>query len=90
LRETAGGFDGRHVIGTLRRQSASQGGGFDLTKFRSTIEGVGETSGQTAGSNFDGLHAQKPIRQKKQVSSFGAVQPVRSFILGFMRDEIWS
>jgi hypothetical protein len=34
----------------------------------STKEGVGETSGQTAGSLFEGvLSRQKPVRQKKQV-----------------------
>jgi hypothetical protein len=33
----------------------------------STKEGVGETSGQTAGSSFWGVRSLKPVRQKKQV-----------------------
>src|SRR5262245_59907513 len=34
----------------------------------STKEGVGETSGQTAGSSFRGVRSrQSPVRQKKQV-----------------------
>ncbi|WGS23643.1 hypothetical protein [Bradyrhizobium sp. ISRA463] len=38
-----------------------------------TKEGVGETSGQTAGSYFGKLRFPKPVRQKKrEISSFGA------------------
>jgi hypothetical protein len=33
----------------------------------STKEGVGETSGQTAGSYFEGVRFFKPVRQKKRV-----------------------
>jgi hypothetical protein len=33
----------------------------------STKEGVGETSGQTAGSSLLGVRSLKPVRQKKQV-----------------------
>jgi hypothetical protein len=37
-------------------------------------EGVGETSGQTAGSNFErsARAFEKPVRQKNRFSSFGA------------------
>ena len=37
-------------------------------RLMSTKEGVGETSGQTAGSSFEGARSrQRPVRQKKQV-----------------------
>jgi hypothetical protein len=46
----------------------------------STKEGVGETSGQTAGSSFAEFAPGKPIRQKKQVFFDRCGSMVRNFI----------
>jgi hypothetical protein len=45
----------------------------------STKEGVGETSGQTAGSYFREFALDKPVRQKKQVFFVRCGLLVRSF-----------
>jgi hypothetical protein len=46
----------------------------------STKEGVGETSGQTAGSSFAEFAPGKPVRQKKQVFFVRCGSVVRNFI----------
>ena len=58
----------------------------------STKEGVGETSGQTAGSSFEGASSFKPIRQKKQVFFVrcGPPKEIRNFTGPKARIEIWS
>ena len=45
----------------------------------STKEGVGETSGQTAGSSFAEFAPGKPVRQKKQVFFVRCGSVVRNF-----------
>jgi len=58
----------------------------------STKEGVGETSGQTAGSYFSKEFAlfEKPVRQKKQVFFVRCGSLLRNFTGNPKPGAIWS
>ena len=61
--------------GRFALRSGIQAGGSGRRK-----EGVGETSGQTAGSSFAEFAPGKPVRQKKQVFFVRCGSVVRNFI----------
>jgi hypothetical protein len=71
-------------------QDVSLISGFQSKRLWSTKEGVGETSGQTAGSSFQEFALRKPVRQKKQVFFVRCGPLVRNFIGPKACREIWS